>query len=221
MAVTILNPARFNDDGGVGGRQYIRAAFFDEGYGVSTSFKAYAQGAGIVPATSAFDVIGAGTAGDPLRMSQFNGFVVPSLAFFTTSLTEGSQGTYGNGSYARKGYSTSDPPSGDVLFAAGIGSTSNSTINKPGGGTTTFLQFVARQVPIGKSGLFYSFVFTVSGNQTGTWWNTITYPTVTFGRSGTGNYDSGSNTTSWSELVDVFAAFTGGTKTLTITQDIL
>ena len=78
MAVTILNPARFNDDGGVGGRQYIRAAFFDEGYGVSTSFKAYAQGAGIVPATSAFDVIGAGTAGDPLRMSQFNGFVVPS-----------------------------------------------------------------------------------------------------------------------------------------------
>jgi hypothetical protein len=79
MAVTIVNPARFNDDG-LGTRRFIRAAFFDEGYGSSTSFKAYAQGAGIVPATSAFDAIGAGTVGDPLRMSQFNGFTVPSLA---------------------------------------------------------------------------------------------------------------------------------------------
>jgi hypothetical protein len=79
MAVTIVNPARFNDDG-LGTRRFIRAAFFDEGYGVSTSFKAYAQGAGIVPATAAFDGIGAGTAGDPLKMSQFNGFTVPSLA---------------------------------------------------------------------------------------------------------------------------------------------
>ena len=78
MAVTIVNPARFNDDG-LGTRRFIRAAFFDEGYGVSSSFAAYAQGAGIVPATSAFDVIGAGTAGDPLRMSQFSGFTVPSL----------------------------------------------------------------------------------------------------------------------------------------------
>jgi hypothetical protein len=215
MAITILNPARFNDDGGVNGRQFIRAAFADEGYGVSSSFKAYAQGAGIVPATAAFDGIGAGTAGDPLRMSQFNGFVVPSLAFFTTSLTEGSQGTYGSG-YARKGYSTSDPPSGDVLFAAGIGSTSNSTINKPGGGTTTFLQFTARQIPI-KSSLSYSLVFAVSGDQTGTWWNTITYPTITMSRIGTGSYDSGTNTTRWSELLDAFSAFTGGTKTLTIT----
>ena len=83
MAITILNPARFNDDGGVGGRQYIRAAFFDEGYGVSTSFKAYAQGAGIVPSTAYFNAIGAGTAGDPLRMSQFSGLIVPSQATFS------------------------------------------------------------------------------------------------------------------------------------------
>jgi len=82
MAVTIVNPARFNDDG-LGTRRFIRAAFFDEGYGSSTSFKAYAQGAGIVPATSAFDAIGAGTVGDPLRMSQFNGFVVPSFVTFS------------------------------------------------------------------------------------------------------------------------------------------
>jgi hypothetical protein len=83
MAITILNPARFNDDGGAGTRRFIRAAFFDEGYGSSTSFAAYAQGAGIVPNTAAFNAIGAGTAGDPLRMSQFSGFTVPSLVSFT------------------------------------------------------------------------------------------------------------------------------------------
>jgi hypothetical protein len=56
----------------------VRNAFNTEGYGISTSFFAYRQGGGIVPATSAFDVIGAGTAGDPLRLTQFNGFTVPS-----------------------------------------------------------------------------------------------------------------------------------------------
>jgi len=101
MAITILNPARFNDDGGVGGRQFIRAAFFDEGYGVSTSFLAYRQGGGIVPATAAFDIIGAGTAGDPLRMSQFSGFVVPAI------FTAGSTTFTANGSFTvPSGYTT-------------------------------------------------------------------------------------------------------------------
>jgi len=86
MATTILNPARFNPNVGNG----IRGSFFFEGYGLgaapnngnvngaNTSFKAYVQGGSIVPATAAFNIIGAGTVGDPLRMSQFNGFVVPS-----------------------------------------------------------------------------------------------------------------------------------------------
>ena len=60
----------------------VRNAFNTEGYGISSSFFAYRQGGGIVPATSAFDVIGAGTAGDPLRLTQFNGFTVPSLVTF-------------------------------------------------------------------------------------------------------------------------------------------
>lgn len=87
MAVTILNPARFNDDGGLGTRRFIRTAFFDEGYGVSSSFYAYRQGGGIVPATSAFDIIGAGTPEDPLRMSQFSGFVVPSQYLDVQTIT--------------------------------------------------------------------------------------------------------------------------------------
>lgn len=69
MATTISNPATFSS---------VRSAFSAEGYGTSTSFFAYRQGGGIVPATSAFNVIGAGTAGDPLQLSQFSGFTVPS-----------------------------------------------------------------------------------------------------------------------------------------------
>ena len=69
MPTTISTPARFSS---------VRTAFNAEGYGISTSFFAYRQGGGIVPATSEFNVIGAGTVGDPLRMSQFSGFTVPS-----------------------------------------------------------------------------------------------------------------------------------------------
>jgi hypothetical protein len=74
MPTTVSTPASFSS---------VRTAFNTEGYGISTSFFAYRQGGGIVPATSGFNAIGAGTAGDPLRMSQFSGFTVPSLVTFT------------------------------------------------------------------------------------------------------------------------------------------
>ena len=70
MPTSISNPATFSS---------VRTAFNTEGYGTSTSFYAYRQGGGIVPATSPFNAIGAGTSGDPLRLSQFSGFSVPSL----------------------------------------------------------------------------------------------------------------------------------------------
>jgi hypothetical protein len=69
VPTTISNPASFSS---------VRTAFNTEGYGISTSFFAYRQGGGIVPATSGFNAIGAGTSGDPLRMTQFNGFTVPA-----------------------------------------------------------------------------------------------------------------------------------------------
>jgi hypothetical protein len=65
----------------------VRNAFNTEGYGISTSFFAYRQGGGIVPPTSAFDIIGAGTIGDPLQLTQFNGFTVPALALDTQTFT--------------------------------------------------------------------------------------------------------------------------------------
>lgn len=69
MPTSISNPATFSS---------VRSAFNTEGYGISTSLFAYRQGGGIVPATSEFNAIGAGTGGDPLQLSQFNGFSVPS-----------------------------------------------------------------------------------------------------------------------------------------------
>lgn len=79
MATTISNPATFSS---------VRNAFSTEGYGTSTSFYAYRQGGGIVPSSSEFNVIGAGTSGDPLQLSQFNGFSVPSLITLTNDSVE-------------------------------------------------------------------------------------------------------------------------------------
>lgn len=75
MPATISNPASFSS---------VRTAFNSLGYGTSTSLFAYRQGGGIIPSSSTFDAIGAGTAGDPLQLSQFSGFTVPDLLRFTT-----------------------------------------------------------------------------------------------------------------------------------------
>ena len=75
MPATISNPASFSS---------VRTAFNSLGYGISTSLFAYRQGGGIVPSSSTFNSIGAGTAGDPLNLSQFSGFSVPDLLRFTT-----------------------------------------------------------------------------------------------------------------------------------------
>lgn len=76
MATYINPPASFSA---------VRSAFNTEGYGISTSFFAYRRGGGIVPA--GFSAIGAGTGGDPLRLSQFSGFTVPSLSLDAFTLT--------------------------------------------------------------------------------------------------------------------------------------
>jgi hypothetical protein len=66
----------------------VRTVFQNLGYGAANnSFFAYRQGGGIVPSSSTFNAIGAGTAGDPLQLSQFNGFSVPDLLRFTTTFT--------------------------------------------------------------------------------------------------------------------------------------
>ena len=78
MPTVISNPASFSS---------VRSAFETRGYGTSTSLFAYRQGGGIVPSSSTFNSIGAGTAGDPLQLSQFSGFSVPDLLRFTTAYT--------------------------------------------------------------------------------------------------------------------------------------
>lgn len=79
MATSISNPASFSS---------VRTAFNTEGYGISNSLFAYRQGGGIVPATAPFNAIGAGTAGDPLQLSQFSGFSVPSIVVDTVFIED-------------------------------------------------------------------------------------------------------------------------------------
>ena len=79
MPTVISNPASFSS---------VRSAFQTRGYGAANnSLLAYRQGGGIVPSSSTFDTIGAGTAGDQLRLGQFSGFSVPDLLRFTTTFT--------------------------------------------------------------------------------------------------------------------------------------
>jgi hypothetical protein len=110
VATTISNPASFSS---------VRTAFNTEGYGISTSFFAYRQGAGIVPATATFNAIGAGTGGDPLQLSQFSGFTVPSPgAIMTTGsnsiLVSGGKGTAGYSLFSH-GFSPGSTVSGNYV----------------------------------------------------------------------------------------------------------
>jgi hypothetical protein len=82
MARTIINPARFNNDGNLGGRNWVRVSFFDEGYGVSDRLSDYRRGGPIVPNTAAFSGIGLNTPSSPLKLSQFSGLFIPSLVTF-------------------------------------------------------------------------------------------------------------------------------------------
>lgn len=85
------NPTTFGA-GAAGPAGSVRFAFFNEGYTRTGSelpgdpvpnpplnLFAFREGGGIVPASgTTFDTIGAGTLEDPLRLSQFSGFTVPS-----------------------------------------------------------------------------------------------------------------------------------------------
>ena len=99
MSIVILDPARFNNDGGLGTRRFVRAAFNDEGWGSNTSFKEYRQGGSVIPAGIAtFDTIGAATAGDPLGLKQFSNFTVPSAVVINNKSTSATASAYDSGS---------------------------------------------------------------------------------------------------------------------------
>lgn len=132
MATTISNPASFSS---------VRTAFNAEGYGISSSFFAYRQGGGIVPATSGFNAIGAGSGGDPLQLSQFNGFVVPSQGVTittgsTATIVSAGKGTAGHSLFSH-GLSPGSSTSGnyvdtDAFYSIGyapIGSYSSGNFN--------------------------------------------------------------------------------------------
>jgi hypothetical protein len=139
VPTTISNPASFSS---------VRTAFNAEGYGISNSFFAYRQGGGIVPATSGFNTIGAGTGGDPLQLTQFNGFTVPSPITFipdggTTAGTRvllSDQGSL----YASVTISCSAP-----AVWTWSGGQAASYVTVPSGGTDTSIVFEVSASPLG------------------------------------------------------------------------
>ena len=125
MPTSISNPASFSS---------VRTAFNTEGYGISNSLFAYRQGGGIVPATSPFNAIGAGTVGDPLQLSQFSGFSVPSIVVDTVFIEDldlyASVGAVFNGTaYTGLTFNTSGTLSYN-LYVLNSGTGRNVTISK-------------------------------------------------------------------------------------------
>ena len=126
----------------------VRTAFNTEGYGISTRLSAYARGGSIVPNTAAFNQIG--TAGS-LRLSQFNGFTVPSLVTFNPE---------GGASVGTAVYLISDEPYGQAVlevactqnavwtytktFDSGNG---NEFVSLSSGGTATSITFTLDSLP--------------------------------------------------------------------------
>jgi hypothetical protein len=95
VPTVISSPASFTS---------VRNAFETRGYGaVNSSLLAYRQGGGIVPSSSTFNSIGAGTSGDTLNLSQFSGFSVPDLLRFTTPYTGANAGKFQVSSRATSG----------------------------------------------------------------------------------------------------------------------
>lgn len=210
MATTISNPASFSS---------VRSAFNTEGYGISTSFFAYRQGGGIVPSSSAFNVIGAGTGGDPLRLSQFSGFTVPSLALDTFTLTAKS-GTM----TPTKGPSSSiyGYMGADYEIVAGSASIPGSSLSD-----TTFSVTGSRiDALYWDAGAYGSgfFTFAIDGGYSNSGWTTLsiyhTYSgaTTNFTRSSM-NYGSYSGQTSWNidTMTNPFSNTTTGQNSYEIT----
>lgn len=185
MPTTISNPATFSS---------VRNAFNTEAYGTSTSFFAYRQGGGIVPATSTFNVIGAGTAGDPLQLSQFNGFTVPSLSD-TQSVTVG----YHNFVDTQGGYEETVIGYSPTYL---IGSISDGTFNLLNGATIAELCW--------KNIGAWWVSFQLSGNYSNAGWTSLTIDgTYTYNRSAATYINSG-GITYW-EWYNVFTSPFGTT----------
>jgi hypothetical protein len=196
MARTILNPARFNNDGGLGTRLYVRTAFFDEGYGVSERFSDYKRGGPIVPNTAAFSGVGLGTVGSPLRLSQFSGLFIPSLTLDTQTVTVGTLSFKGINNYG---------------FDSGVyGSISDGTFNPISNATITALVW---------SSSGYGLLLRLSGNRANSGWNTVTINGIAYNRSSaTYSYDSGGNATYWYMAGEnPFGTTVGATRTAVFT----
>jgi hypothetical protein len=159
MARTILNPARFNSNGGAGGRAWVRTSFFDEGYGVSDRLSDYRRGGPIVPNTAAFSGIGLNTPSSPLKLSQFSGLFIPSLVTFTPQ----GGATLGTAELLRSEVAYEE---GEVIISCTQNATWNYTKTLTSGLGTEFVNIITGSVA---TEIIFRFDSTFGQNSTRTW----------------------------------------------------
>lgn len=181
MATTISNPATFSS---------VRAAFSAEGYGSSTSFYAYRQGGGIVPATSDFNQIGAGTSGDPLQLSQFNGFTVRQPYLDSKVLTIGAYFYFNYSPYSVANLAYWIYAYSNNSFPSNLGSISpNGNLSFYNGAQIQYL---------GYNNYNNTLALVVQGNHLNDGWTTMNIGGYTYNRiDGLYAYISNENVTRW------------------------
>lgn len=201
MATTISTPATFSS---------VRNAFNAEGFGLSTSFFAYRQGGGIVPNTSDYNVIGAGTVADPLRLSQFSGLTVTAVPSALDIQTV----TVGTVQFVTPG----DPFIGipDTVttyygYSTTFGSIVDGTSNIYSGASILELYYVQTTGTINSDEIY----FTVAGTRANSGWTTMTIGSTVFNRV-SASYSAGADTVwSWTGASNPFGTISGATRTIT------
>jgi len=169
----------------------IRTAFNAEGYGISTSLFAYRQGGGIVPNTTAFNAIGAGSAGDPLSMSQFSGFNVPAPYIDTQTVTVGFLQVKGINIY---GY-----------IGSSIGSISDGTFNPISNAPIASFAYYQQSTTL---------VFRLTGTFSDSGWTSVDIAGTTITRDSRSSFSNSDGTTQWlwTGLANPFGTTVGATK---------
>ena len=169
----------------------IRTAFNAEGYGISTSLFAYRQGGGIVPNTAAFNAIGAGTADDPLRLSQFSGFNVLPPYIDTQTVTVGFLQVKGINIY---GY-----------IGSSFGSISDGTFNPISNAAIQSIAYYEQSTTL---------VFRLTGTFSDSGWTSVDIAGTTITRNSASQFTNTNNQTqwAWTGLSNPFGTTVGATK---------
>lgn len=143
------------------------------------NLNSYRRGQGYVKSHSQnASITSASSGGGSISGQQFYG----ALKNFQCSMSIGTDfsSIYG---YLSGSYGSASP--------TGIGTSASST------NQTTFYGWYDVYGDVGFGPTYFSTQFIVSGNQTGTWWSTISWSSITLSRPDSGSYSGGYTTWTW------------------------